>query len=217
MVSNEWAVSEDDLKGGGGYSAKPRGKYVGEISRATTKKDAKGKLFIKFGAKITRGKFKGGLAFENYLVLSRDTNAYQAARRNSFYKAIALKAGTIPPGAPGGADVSVLNGTVIGFTLEHEFQNVPGYDYTSISTSSSNKQPWKSEGWEKRLNDKGELYLDANDQIIRNEDGDPEPIKPREIITFYELDDDFDGLGGGDDDGGTFGSSDDSADEDGWG
>lgn len=200
MSTNEWAVSEDDLKGGGGYSAKPRGQYSGTISKASTKKDAKGKLFIKFGVKIAKGKVKGGLAFENYLVLSRDTNAFQAARRNSFYKAIMLKAGSIPPGAPGGPDVAALDGALVKFTLEHEFQNVPGYEFSSITTSSSAKQPWKQGGWENRLNDKGELYLDGLDNVIVDEEtGEASPIKPREVITFYELDDDFEGLavGGG--------------------
>lgn len=192
--NNEWAVEEDDLKGGGGFSAKPRAKYVGTISKAEVKTDKNKKRYLKFGVKIAAGKFKNGLAFENYLVLNRDgVNAYQAARRNSFYKAIMLSAGSLPPGVPGGPDVEILNDALVGFNLEWEFQNVPGEDY-SITTSKSKKSAWVTDGWEDKLNDKGQLVKDGSGNIIRNEDGEPAPIDPREVITFYELDDEFNGL-----------------------
>ena len=197
MSDNEYAVTDDDLKGGGGArTAKARGKYTGTISRPEVKKDKNGKLYLKFGLKHEFGKYKGGLSFENYLPLGRDVNAYQSARRNSFYKAIGLKAGSIPPGAPGGPDVSTLEGTYIDFSLEHEFENVPGEQYSIVSSKSA-KQPWVANGWEAKLDIKGNLSVNG------------ETIAPSEVVTFFELSDEFEGLGGG--------SSDDSADEDGWG
>lgn len=202
MTDNEYAVTEEDLKGGGNRSAKPRGKYTGEISKAVAKKDKKGKAYIGFGLKILHGKFKNGLLFENYLPLARDVNAYQAARRNSLHKAVGLKAGELPYGAPvpGAPDVEALNGTVVDVTVEHEFENVPGEEY-SLTTSKSAKSAWVTGGWESGLDDKGRL--------VRSPGGTPydAPIEPREVLTFYDMSDDFEGVGG---------AADDSADED-WG
>lgn len=195
-AANEWAVTEDDLKGGGGdYPAKPRGTYTAEILKAETKTDKNNLLFLKLDMKITHGKEKDGRAFDNYLVLSAKGNAFQRARRNSLFKAIGLEPGSIPPGAPGGPAASTLVGTIVDFAIEHEFEDVPGEQY-SITTSKSKKQPWLADGWDKKLDSDGNLVVDG------------EKVKPRETITFYELSDDFAGLGGGDD----------AADDDGgWG
>lgn len=191
---NEYAPSSEDLEGGGGGSAKPRSKYTGIISRTKAKKDKNGLVFIGFGLSILKGPLKKQLAFENYLVLSSKGTKFAVARRNSLYRAIGLDAGDMPPGVPGGPDASVLDGTVVDFTLEHRFENVPGEDF-DIETSSWNKSRWVTEGWEDRLDDKGRLVRDANDEVIVGEDGQPEPIEPREAITFYAVSDDFDGLG----------------------
>ena len=159
------------------------------------KKDKSGKLYLKFGIKISHGKMKNGLSFENYLPLARDVNAFQAARRNSFFKAIGLKVGTIPPGAPGGDAVEVLEGTYIDFNLEHEYENVPGEQY-SLNTSKSAKSPWVTNGWESKLDDKGNLVVQG------------ESIAPGESVTFYDISDEFEGLGG---------SSAGEPDDEGWG
>ena len=198
MTDNEYAYTEDDAKGGGGNrTAKARGKYTGTISRPEVKKDKNGKLYLKFGLKHEFGKYKGGLSFENYLPLGRDVNAYQLARRNSFYKAIGLKAGSVPPGAPGGPNVSTLDGTFIDFSLEHEFENVPGEQYSLVSSKSA-KSPWITDGWEAKLDIKGRLAVNE------------ETIEAKEVVTFYDISDEFEGLGGGS-------SEDDSADDDSWG
>lgn len=186
MSSNEYAATEEDLKGGS-RTAKARGKYTGTISRPVAKKDRNGKVYLGFGIKHEFGKYKGGLSFENYLPLARDVNAFQAARRNSFFKAIGLKPGSVPPGAPGGPDVSALEGTYIDFTIEHEFENVPGEQY-SLSTSKSDKSKWVQEGWESKLDGNGNLVVNG------------EKIVPSETLTFFDLSDEFEGLGGGSDD-----------------
>lgn len=207
MSDNEYAVTEDDLKGGGGGSANPRGTYTVEISKAKAKKDSKNKAFIGFGGSIILGKFKKQLVFENYLPLAKDVNAFQLARRNSFYKAIGLKAGALPYGAPvkGAPPVEALNGTVVDVTVEHEYREVPGEDY-ALQTSKSAKSNWVKDGWEDCLDDKGRL--------VRSPGGTQfdAPISPKEVVTFYNLSDEFDGVGGGTDDA----PEDDGPDED-WG
>lgn len=206
MNDNEYAVEEDDLKGGGNSTAKPRGKYTGTISKAVSKADKNKKVYIGFGIKILLGKFKNGLLFENYLPLARDVNKFQLARRNSFYKAIGLKAGAVPYGAPGGPAIELLDGTIIDVQVEHVFENVPGQDY-SLTTSKSPKSQWVLEGWEDGLDDKGRL--------VKSPGGTPfdAPISPKEALTFYNISDEFDGVGDPDaapEDAG-------SADEDSWG
>ncbi len=191
---NEYAPTKDDLEGGNGGGAKPRGKYTGIISRTKSKKDKNGLVNLGFGLSILKGKLKKQLAFEDYLVLSSKGTKFAIARRNSFYRSIGLDEGTIPPGAPGGPDASILDGTVVDFTLEHRYENVPGEEH-DIDTSSWNKSRWVTEGWEDRLDDKGRLVRDGSNELILGEDGEPEPIEPRESLTFYSLSDDFDGLG----------------------
>lgn len=201
MSENEWAVTEDDLKGGGGGdNAKPRGKYTGTISRVEKKTDKNGLLFIGFGLSVTHPvAYKKQLSFDNYLVLSAKANNYQKARRNSFFQAIGLEAGSIPPGAPGGPDVSVLEGVSVDFNIEHLFEDVPGEDY-DLTTSKSSKQPWKADGWEEKLDSNGNLVVDGT------------KIAPREAVTFYSVSDDFEGLS----EPGS-GSGEESADDDSWG
>lgn len=210
-MTNEYAVTEDDLKGGGNASAKPRGKYTGEISKAESKKDKNQKIYLGFGVKITLGKYKNGLIFENYLTLDPKANGYATARRRSFYKAINLKPGAIPygvpsiNGGPAGPAVELLNGTIVDVQVEHRFENVPGEDYALV-TSKSSKSRWVTEGWEKGLDDKGRL--------VRSPGGTEydAPISPKEEVTFYDLSDEFEGVGGGVPDD----APDESADED-WG
>jgi hypothetical protein len=219
-MSDEYGYSKSDAEGGGsGSSAKPRGTYTGVISRATTKTDKNKLVYLSFGVSITRGKHKKQLVFENYLPLSNKANKFQVARRNSFLRAVGADAGTIPPGAPGGPAASVLNGTIIDVTLEHEFEDVPGEQY-SLNTSSSPKQPWKADGWEDKLDSRGRLARDRNDDIIKDDQGEPAPIEPRESLTFYNLSDDYDGLGSEAEAAGSSPApkADEAADdEDGWG
>lgn len=216
---NEYAPSKEDLESSGGSSAKPRGTYTGALSRAKSKKDRNGLVYLGFGVSLTKGKLKKQLAFENYLPLSSKAAKFQVARRNSFFRAIGLDQGTIPPGAPGGPDPSVLDGTLVDFTLEHTFENVPGEEY-DVVTSKWNKSKWVTEDWDKCLDDKGRLARTPSGEVIKGEDGEPEPIEPRETITFYNLSDDFNGVGSEaesmSNDGFTP-AADDSADDEDWG
>lgn len=191
---NEYAPSKEDLEGGSGGGAKPRGKYTGIISRTKSKKDKNGRVYLGFGLSILKGKLKKQLAFENYLPLSNQAAKFQVARRNSFYRAASIDQGSTPPGAPGGPDESVLDGTVVDFTLEHLYENVPGEEY-DLTTSDWNKSKWVEDGWQYCVDDKGRLVRTPGGGVIKGEDGEPEPIEPRESITFYNLSDDFDGLG----------------------
>lgn len=209
MSDNDYGYTADDAenKGGGERSALPRAKYTGTISRAKSKLDAKKKAFLGFGISITHGKFKNALAFENYLPLSRNENAFRVARRNSFFQAIGLEGGTIPPGVPGGPDASVLDGTYVDFQVEHEFEDVPDQEH-SLSTSKSSKTRWVKEGWEDCLDENGNLVKDPDGNVF------DEPVKPKAIVTFYSISNEFAGLGGvSDDDGG----DDEAADDDDWG
>lgn len=207
-MTNEYAVTDDDLKGGGNRSAKPRGKYTGQISKAVSKLDTNKKPYLGFGVKITHGKFKNGLIFENYLTLNPAANAYQKARRNSFYKAIGLQAGAVPYGAPGGPAVGLLDGTYVDVTIEHRFEQVPGEEY-AITTSKSAKQRWLDEGWDKCVNDKGQLYKNPGGDVF------DAPVDPKEEVTFYEISDEFAGVG--DPDAVAAEPEDAAASEDDWG
>jgi len=189
MTDNEYAVQDDDLKGGGGFSAKPRGKYTIRIEKAESKTDKGKKAYLAFSGPIAKGKIKGKL-FENYLPIARDVNKYQAARRNSFYKAINLKPGALPYGAPvsGAPAAELLVGTYVDVALEHRFEQVPGEEY-NITSSSSPKQPWKADGWDKCVNEKGQLYKNPGGDIF------DAPVDPKEELTFYEVSDEFEGVG----------------------
>jgi len=184
MADNEWAVDEDDLKGGTG-SAKPPKNYTVKIEEAAVDKDKNKRPYIKFRGKIQYGEHKGGYLFENYLPLGRDKDGKNAGKVNprtaSFLKAIGHKQG-VPPGAPGGADVSVLNGTVVDVKNENEYRDVPGEQY-----------PVRT--WEKRFKE-----VEASGAL--------KGIKPMDSLGFYSLSDDFEGIGGADEN---------SADTDGWG
>lgn len=213
MTDNEYGYTESDAENkGGGSNALPRDKYTGTISRAKGKKSTKGKAFLGFGISITHGKYKKVLAFENYLPLSRNENAFQVARRNSFLQAIGFQGGAIPPGVPaengnpGGPPASILDGTYVDFNIEHEYEDVPGEQY-SLQTSKSAKTTWVKDGWEDCLDDKGNLIKNPQGEVF------DEPVKPKAIVTFYAVSDEFEGLGGGDVDA----PEDESADEDSWG
>lgn len=215
---NEYAPSKEDLEsGGGGNSAKPRGTYTGALSRTKSKKDKNGRVYLGFGISLTKGKLKKQLVFENYLPLSNQAAKFQVSRRNSFFRAIGLDQGTIPPGAPGGPDASILDGTIVDFTLEHTYENVPGQDY-DVTTSKWGKSQWVTEDWESCLDDKGRLVRTPDGKVIKGEDGEPEPIEPRESITFYNMSDDFDGVGSEAESAPGDGfTPDDSADDEDWG
>lgn len=191
-MTNPYAVTEDDLKGGGGgsHEAKPRGLYTGQIAEAKAKNDSKGKPCIQFRIKITHGKRKGGLLFENWLSLNPEANGFATARRRSFYKAIGLQAGAIPYGAPieGAPAVELLNGTYVDVQLEHRFEQVPGQDY-NIVTSKSSKQRWLEEGWDKCVNEQGQLVKDPFGNVF------DAPVDPKEELTFYNISDEFAGVG----------------------
>lgn len=203
MSEEDYGWSEEDAEstGGGERTALPRDKYTGQISRAEIKKDKNKKSYYKFGISITHGKLKRALAFENYLPLGRGENAFKVARRNSFFKAIGLQPNTLPPGIDPDKDVSLLNDTYVDFTVEHEFEDVPGEQY-SLTTSKSSKLRWLDEGWED--------CLDANGNLVKNPKGEvfDEPVKPRTLITFYAVSDEFEGLGGG---------VEDEPEDEGWG
>lgn len=209
MSDNDYGYSAEDAENKGGErSALPIGKYTGAISRAKSKLDKKKKAYLGFGISITKGKFKNALAFENYLPLSRNENAFRVARRNSFFQAIGLEGGSIPPGVPGGPDASTLDGTIVDFQIEHEFEDVPEQEY-SITTSKSAKTAWVKDGWADCVDDKGRLFKDPDGNVF------DEPVEPKAIVTFYSISDDFEGLGGdtSDDDAG----ADEAADDDDWG
>jgi hypothetical protein len=191
---NEYAPTADDLNGVSKPTAKPRGTYTAVISRARSKKDKNGLPNLGFGLSILNGKLKKQLLFENYLVLSSKGNKFALARRNSFYKAIGITEGTIPPGAPGGPDASVLDGTVVDIALEHVYENVPGEDF-AVSTSSWAKSRWVTEGWKSCIDESGILTKTPSGGVITGHNGEPEPIYPKESITFYNISDDFEGLG----------------------
>lgn len=188
---NEYLVSEDDLKGGGGGgdNAKPRGKYTGQISQAKSKPDKNKKLCLQFGIQITHGKYKKQLLFENYLSLDPKANKFSLGRRNSFYKAIDLKTGQMPYGVTDERPASDLNGTYVDIQVEHEYEQVPGEDH-SLVTSTWSKSRWVEEGWEDGL--------DENGYLVRSPGGTEydAPIKPRESLTWYSMSDEFAGVGG---------------------
>jgi hypothetical protein len=185
---NEYAVTEDDLKGGGGGDVKPRATYTGVIEKAESKLDKNKKIYLALQIRISHGGRKNGVIFDNYIPLGADANAFQKARRNSLYKALGLKAGAIPYGVPGGPDVSGLIGTYVDLTLEHEYEKVPNEQY-SLQTSKSKKSRWVVEDWESGLDDRG--YL------AKSPDGEEyeAAIQPSEYPTFYALSNEFAGVG----------------------
>ena len=169
-MSDEYGVSADDLKGGGGGNkAKPTGVYTGTIEDASIEKDKNGKLYAKFRIRIAFGKFKNGVLFENYLPLSVEGNKFNVARRNSFVKALGLKEGARIPGTPGAAPIKSIEGTYVDVTVEHEYENVPGQEY-SVTTR------------------KGKLPDGVSEADVVG-------IEPRERLTWYAMSDEFEGLG----------------------
>jgi len=172
MGNEDWAVGEDDLKGGTG-KAKPPRTYTVRIENASTEKDKNGRPYLKFVGEIILGSEKGGKLFENYLPFGREKSGKNAgqinARTSSFLKAIGHRDG-VPAGAPGGPDASKLNGTVVDVKNENEYE-VDGEQY-----------PVRT--WEKRFKE-----VEASGKL--------EGVTPRDSLGFYALSDEFEGIGGG--------------------
>lgn len=167
---SEYDYTEDDAKGGGSSNkAKPTGTYVTIIEGAETKKDKNGKLYAKFQGRIQVGPHKNGVIFENYLPLSNSASKFQVMRRNSWVKALGLKPGDKIPGTPGGPDIAKINGTYVDVVLEHEYENVPGQQY-SVTTR------------------KGKLPEGVTEADVAG-------IQPRETPVWWQMSDDFIGIG----------------------
>ncbi|WNM66201.1 hypothetical protein SEA_DEJAVU_69 [Microbacterium Phage DejaVu] len=185
---DEYAVTEDNLKGGGGGDVKPRATYTGVIEKAESKLDKNKKIYLALQIRITHGGRKNGVIFDNYILLAASDNKFQTARRDSLYRALGYKPKQIPHGTPNGPDVSELVGTYVDLSLEHEYEKVPNEKY-SLQTSKSKKSRWVIEGWEDGLDDRG--YL------AKSPDGEEyeAAIKPSEHPTFYAMSDEFAGVG----------------------
>lgn len=180
-MSDEYGYTEEDTQGGGQrkQTLKPIGRYTAVIEKAEAKADKNGKLYLKWWNRIAFGPHKGQVAFEGYLPLSRDVNAYQLARRNSFAKATGQKAGEALVGTPNGKPADVLNGTYVDFTIQHEFQNVPGEQYSVTTGSKAFKEKYGD-----KINAAGNLVVNGVE------------IEPTaEVVTFYEVSDEFEGIG----------------------
>lgn len=185
-MSDEYGYTEEDTQAGSGQrenKPKPIGVYTAVIERAEAKKDKNGKLYLKWWNRIAFGPYKNQIAFEGYLPLSRDVNAYQLARRNSFAKATGQQPGQPLIGTPNGAPAETLNGTYVDFTIQHQFENVPGEQYPVTTGSKQFK-----ENYGDKLNAEGNLVVNGVE------------IKPSaEVVTFYEVSDEFEGIGGSSD------------------
>lgn len=171
MADDEYGVNEDDLKGGTG-AAKPPKTYSTKIASAEVKKDKNNRPYLALVLDITHGEQKGQKLFENYLPFGREKSGTKAGQVNprtaSFLKAIGHKQG-VPPGAPGGDDVSVLLGTIVNVKNENKYEDVPGED-------------WPVRSWEKKFKE-----LLASGKL--------EGIVPRDDLGFYSMSDDFEGIG----------------------
>lgn len=185
---DEYAVTEDNLKGGGGGDVKPRATYTGVIEKAESKLDRNKKIYLALQIRITHGGRKNGVIFDNYVLLASSPNKFQTARRDSLYRALGYKPGQLAHGTPNGPDASELVGTYVDLSLEHEYEKVPNEQY-SLQTSKSAKSRWVIEGWEDGLDDRG--YL------AKSPDGEEyeAAIKPSEHPTFYALSNEFSGVG----------------------
>jgi len=183
-MSDEYGYTEEDTQSGSGQKQnklKPIGRYTAVIENAETKTDKNGKLYLKWWNRIAFGEHKKQVAFEGYLPLSRDVNAYQLARRNSFAKATGQQPGTPLVGAPGGADASTLNGTYVDFTIQHQFENVPNEKYSVTTGSKAFREKYGD-----KINAQGNLVVDGI-----------EIYPTSEVVTFYEVSDEFEGIAGG--------------------
>lgn len=169
---DEYGVSANDLKGGGGGNkAKPTKTYTVRIKKAEAKKDKNQKLLLKLDTVIEFGPNKKGHIFDNLLYLSNQENKFKVARRNSFAKALGLKEGARIPGTPGGLPAEALEDTLINVNLEHVYKDVPGQQY-DVTTRNGGKLP---------------------DGVT---EADVQGIEPEEIATFYSIADEFEGIGG---------------------
>lgn len=181
-MSDEYGYTEEDTQAGSTQrenKPKPIGRYTAVIEKAEVKTDKNGKLYLKWWNRIAFGPHKNQIAFEGYLPLSRDVNAYQLARRNSFAKATGQQPGQPLVGTPTGAPASNLNGTYVDFTIQHQFENVPGEQYPVTTGSKAFKEKYGE-----KINTEGNLVIDGVE------------IKPTaEVVTFYEVSDEFEGLG----------------------
>lgn len=184
MSNEDYSVDEEDVKGGGSRTAKPIGDYDGIIEDAESKTDSNGRPYIKFKLGSLSGPQKSGFLFENYLPFGKrevksGKNAGQSRldpRTASFLRATGQRSG-VPAGAPGGKPASSLNGTAVSVRVEHKYGDnkvsVPGHQW-GVST------------WQKDFK-----QIEASGAL----DG----IDPREDLSFYDMSDSFEGLGGAND------------------
>lgn len=184
MTDNEYAVTEDDLAGGGDFVARPIGDYDAVIIAAESKvgKTAQKIPYLALKFLVTRGKNKGQKFVDNYLPLKktlRKSGKHEGKmmldyRTSRFFSAIGLEPGQVPPGAPGGPEAETLVGTAVAFRNEHEYQDVPDEQYPIRTATGQYNKPFK----------------DAQAR------GALEGIKPQDNIASYSISDDFAGIGG---------------------
>lgn len=166
----DYDFNEEDLKpksGGGDNSPLPIGTYTFSIAKAETKSDKNGKAYLALELDVEFGKHKKRKAWDGYMTL--DKTSKQFNRTSSFLRAIGHKSG-IPAGAPGGSPASSLVGTLVDAQVTHEYQDVPG-------------QEWSVQSWSKDFKE-----IEAS--------GSLKGITPRARVGFYSISDEFSGIGG---------------------
>lgn len=168
---SEYDFNEDDLKptgGGGDREALPIGEYTFSIEKAETKRDKNGKAYLSLELEVAFGNEKKRKAWDNYLTFDKTAGGFK--RTASFLRAIGHKNG-VPVGAPEGRPASDLVGTYVDAQVTHEYQDVPGHQYSV--------QSW------------------SKDFAEIKESGALDGIKPTARLGFYSVADEFEGIGGG--------------------
>lgn len=170
MGNSEYDLTEDDLKdaGGGGGSVLPIGEYTFTIESAESKTDKNGKAYLALELEVAFGTHKKRKVWDNYLTLDKENKQFR--RTASFLRAIGHKNG-VPVGAPGGKPARDLVGAYVDLGVTHEYQDVPGQQYSV--------QSW------------------SKDFAEIQESGALKGIKPQARAGFYSVADEFEGIGGG--------------------
>lgn len=157
MSNDEYGFTEEDLveaakKSGG--SAIPEGEYEFAIEKAEVKTGKAGP-YLKFRLRVQGGPQNNRIVFESYLGLKKKADGTLPKKTASFYRAIGLRPGHLPPGVPGGPDVSALEGVPIKNTVTHEYTTEKigdnGYPERVLSWSKEGKAFAESKGGKEKI------------------------------------------------------------------
>ena len=185
MTDNDYDFNEDDLKPsqGGGDTPVPKGQFEFIIEKPSVATDSNGKKYLKLALRIPKGRPNGNrVVFENYLELAKGATGKLNPKTSSFFRAIGLKPGQRPPGAPGGPDVSVLDGVPVQNTIDHQY-STPEEDAKGYPIRV---QEWEAKSAKAKNHELAKRFFADKDAVAK--------AKVEAVTSWYEMSDDYEGL-----------------------